>query len=129
MPKQPARAKAFRSAWIPAPPPESEPAIVRQRGTRTSAPTLASTQRTRTPEEVPMTGTYTHTTWRVKPGQEEEFVRRWAEWAEWSHRQGLGDSARLLRDVERPGTFISFAPWASADAVRNWRSLEGYHER
>ena len=76
-----------------------------------------------------MTATYTHTTWRVKPGQEDEFVRRWGEWAEWSHRQGLGDSARLLRDVERPGTFVSFAAWASADAVRSWRSLEGYHER
>ena len=34
MPWQPAAAKAFRSAWIPAPPPESEPAIVRQRGTK-----------------------------------------------------------------------------------------------
>ncbi len=33
MPWQPAAAKAFRSAWIPAPPPESDVAIVRQRGT------------------------------------------------------------------------------------------------
>src|SRR5436190_18528667 len=33
MPWQPAAANAFRSAWMPAPPPESEPAIVRQRGT------------------------------------------------------------------------------------------------
>ncbi len=32
VPCTPARAKAFRSAWIPAPPPESEPAIVRQTG-------------------------------------------------------------------------------------------------
>src|SRR5262245_35494327 len=32
MPWQPSAANAFRSAWIPAPPPESEPAIVRQRG-------------------------------------------------------------------------------------------------
>ena len=32
MPWQPAAAKAFRSAWIPAPPPESEPAIVRHLG-------------------------------------------------------------------------------------------------
>src|SRR6266508_2118109 len=32
MPWQPRRAKAFRSAWMPAPPPESDVAIVRQRG-------------------------------------------------------------------------------------------------
>jgi hypothetical protein len=34
VPCTPARAKAFRSAWIPAPPPESEPAIDRQTGMR-----------------------------------------------------------------------------------------------
>src|SRR4051812_45433507 len=33
MPWQPADAKAFRSAWIPAPPPESDVAIVSARGT------------------------------------------------------------------------------------------------
>ena len=51
---------------------------------------------------------FTHTTWQVKPGREEEFVERWREWAQWSHRQGLGARARLLRDVERPGTFVSW---------------------
>ena len=34
IPWTPQRANAFRSAWIPAPPPESEPAIARQVGTR-----------------------------------------------------------------------------------------------
>ncbi len=32
-PWHPAAANAFRSAWIPAPPPESDVAIVKQRGT------------------------------------------------------------------------------------------------
>jgi heme-degrading monooxygenase HmoA len=76
-----------------------------------------------------MTETYSHTTWQVKPGQEAEFVRRWGEWAEWSRRQGLAADARLLRDVESPGTYVSFGPWASIDAISNWRSLAGYHER
>ena len=76
-----------------------------------------------------MTETYSHTSWRVKPGMEAEFVRRWGEWAEWSQRQGLGAHARLLRDVESPDTFVSFGPWASLDAVSSWRSLAGYHER
>jgi heme-degrading monooxygenase HmoA len=73
--------------------------------------------------------TYSHTTWRVKPGCEVEFVRRWQEWVEWSERQGLGAHARLLQDVEHPGTYVSFGPWVSVDAVRSWRSLAGYHER
>jgi hypothetical protein len=36
VPKTPAAANAFRSAWMPAPPPESEPAMVRARGTMSS---------------------------------------------------------------------------------------------
>ena len=38
MPWAPHRAKAFRSAWMPAPPPESEDAIVSTRGTRGALP-------------------------------------------------------------------------------------------
>lgn len=72
---------------------------------------------------------YTHTTWRVKAGQEDEFVRRWQEWVEWSHRQGLTAQGLLLRDLESPQTFVSFGPWESVEAVRNWRSLAGYQER
>jgi heme-degrading monooxygenase HmoA len=59
----------------------------------------------------------------------DEFARRWADWVEWSHLQGLAAHARLLRDVESPDTFVSFGPWESIEAVRNWRSLAGYHER
>ena len=76
-----------------------------------------------------MPETYTHTTWRVQEGLEDEFVQRWSEWIEWSHLQGLGQRARLLRDAESPATFISFGPWLSGDAVKNWRAAEGYHER
>ena len=72
---------------------------------------------------------YTHTTWSVKPEQEDEFVRRWSEWAEWSHREGLDAPALLLRDLDNPGTFISFGAWQSVAAVKNWRTLTGYNER
>ena len=63
---------------------------------------------------------YTHTTWRVKPGREDEFIRRWSEWPA---------PALLLRDLERAETFVSFGPWESAAVVRNWRALEGYQQR
>ncbi|MER3408740.1 MAG: hypothetical protein C4306_01230 [Thermoleophilia bacterium] len=72
---------------------------------------------------------YTHTTWVVRPGREEDFVERWSEWIDWSHRQGLQTPAMLLRDVDNERTFVSFGPWASIDAVRSWRALEGYQER
>ena len=72
---------------------------------------------------------YTHTSWKVKPGREDDFVQRWGEWVDWSHRQGLRQEALLLRDVDGPGTFVSFGLWESLDAVRGWRLLPGYQER
>jgi heme-degrading monooxygenase HmoA len=72
---------------------------------------------------------YTHTSWKVKPGREADFVERWTEWAEWSHRQGLHEQALLLRDLDSAETFVSFGPWESIDVVRGWRALPGYQER
>ena len=72
---------------------------------------------------------YSLTTWIVKPGQEAEFVRRWVEFADWSAAQGLSASARLLRDVDGPGRFVSFGPWESLAAIRRWRALPGFQER
>jgi heme-degrading monooxygenase HmoA len=72
---------------------------------------------------------YTHTTWRVRAGSEDEFVKRWSEWVDWSHREGLEAPALLLRDLENPQAFISFGPWANTAAVRSWRALAGYQER
>jgi len=73
--------------------------------------------------------TYTHSTWRVKPGLEDEFVRRWEELADWSGLQGLTARAKLLRDTDDPSRFVSFGPWGSMDAVRRWRVAPGFHER
>jgi heme-degrading monooxygenase HmoA len=75
-----------------------------------------------------METTYTHTTWHVQPGKEAEFVERWREWVDWSHQTGFKAQALLLRDLENPQTFVSFAPWESVSAVRNWRTLPGYKE-
>ena len=76
-----------------------------------------------------METTYTHTTWHVQLGRENEFVERWREWADWSRREGFEAQALLLRDLEHPQTFVSFGPWESVAAVRNWRKLPGYQAR
>ncbi len=72
---------------------------------------------------------YSHTTWVVKPGLEDEFVERWRELASWSALQGLRASARLFRDTEEPSQFLSFGPWESIEAIRRWRAQPGFHER
>jgi heme-degrading monooxygenase HmoA len=76
-----------------------------------------------------MSAPYTHTSWIVKPGREDEFVERWSDWADWSHREGLEAHALLLRDADHPERFVSFGPWESLQAIRNWRALAGYQER
>lgn len=72
---------------------------------------------------------YTSTTWIVKPGQEDEFVRRWTEFAEWSAGQGLAAPAMLLRDVDEPTRFVSFGPWENLQMIWRWRGLTGFQER
>jgi heme-degrading monooxygenase HmoA len=72
---------------------------------------------------------YTQSTWCVKRGLEDEFVRRWEELADWSGLQGLAARAKLLRDTDDPCRFVSFGPWGSMDAVRHWRGAPGFHER
>jgi heme-degrading monooxygenase HmoA len=76
-----------------------------------------------------MTQAYTHSVWVVKPGLEADFVERWRELAAWSAAQGLAERATLLRDVDQPNRFVSFAPWLSLENVARWRSAQGFHER
>ena len=71
---------------------------------------------------------YSQTTWTVKPGQEDEFVRRWQEWAAWSAIHGLR-GAQLFRDAERPSLFLSMGPWEDVEQIRRWRAHAGFHER
>jgi hypothetical protein len=53
---------------------------------------------------------YPHSTWRVKPGFEDEFVQRCEDLAHWSALQGLTSRAKLLRDIDEPSRFVSFGP-------------------
>jgi heme-degrading monooxygenase HmoA len=76
-----------------------------------------------------MTTPYLSTSWVVKPGLEDEFVARWSEVADWTAAHGLAAAAMLLRDVEQPNRFISFGPWLSVDAIRQWRAGPEFHER
>src|SRR5437667_5397678 len=94
-----------------------------------STPSVAGAGRTMLVEAAIMSKTYTHSTWRVKPGLEDEFVRRWEELADWSGLQGLTARAKLLRDTDDPSRFVSFGPWGGIDAVRRWRGAPGFRGR
>ena len=66
---------------------------------------------------------YASGNWVVTKGREEEFVRRWTEFLQWTRASfdELG-SAHLIRDEETPAHFVSFATWQSVEALREWRS-------
>src|SRR5438309_8094729 len=53
---------------------------------------------------------YASGTWIVTKGREEEFVRRWTEFLQWT-RSTFGElgTAQLIRDEETAGHFVSFA--------------------
>jgi heme-degrading monooxygenase HmoA len=74
------------------------------------------------------TSLYSLTVWTVEPGEEDEFVRHWKEFADWSAAEGLAAKATLLRDVDVPGRFVSFGPWETLEAIRRWRALPDHRE-
>ncbi|MGZ4355051.1 MAG: antibiotic biosynthesis monooxygenase family protein [Gaiellaceae bacterium] len=72
---------------------------------------------------------YTLSTWVVKPGREDEFLRLWQDFADWAVTENFAQSAMLLRDVEHPNRFVSLGPWHTIDQVGRWRDATGFSER
>jgi heme-degrading monooxygenase HmoA len=74
-----------------------------------------------------MTSVWTHGTWTVKPGREEDFVNAWRAMVRevGAHLEVKG-TPTLLRDHDRPNVFISFGPWESVDAISHFRSSEPF---
>jgi heme-degrading monooxygenase HmoA len=72
---------------------------------------------------------YTFGAWKPSAGKEQAFVDAWLEFAGWaSGRPGAG-KLRLARDVRQPERFVSFGPWDTPDAVRDWKSAPEFRER
>ena len=68
-----------------------------------------------------MPETYTSGVWKPKPGEEDEFVAAWTEFARWASGLDGAGPVRLLRDLREEGRFVSIAPWESMEAVRGWK--------
>ncbi len=62
--------------------------------------------------------------WNVKSGREGEFVSAWEAFARWTkaNQPGAEGGAYLLRDVEKPGRFITIGPWKDVGSLLDWRS-------
>ncbi len=76
-----------------------------------------------------MARVWTHGTWRVKRGREDEFVAAWRAMA----GRGVAemDTAApptLLRDRDRPNVFLSFGPWPNVAAIAAFRGSDLFQE-
>ena len=76
-----------------------------------------------------MAETYTSGVWIVKDGEEEDFVREWTEFVRWASGFAGSGAFRLVRDLDNPTTYLSFAPWESFDAQRAWKEQPEFRER
>ena len=76
-----------------------------------------------------MTETYTSGLWIVKPGEEDAFVEEWRSFVTWASTMPGSGTFRLVRDLDRPDAYMSFAPWESFDAQRSWKELAEFRER
>jgi heme-degrading monooxygenase HmoA len=76
-----------------------------------------------------MADVWTHGTWTVKPGREDDFVRAWRALARRATTElDVAGRPTLLRDRETPTLFVSFGPWPSIEDVDRFRSSPAFHE-
>jgi len=73
--------------------------------------------------------TYTSGLWQVKSGSEDAFVAEWTAFVTWASAMPGSGTFRLVRDLDTPGRYMSFAPWESFDAQRAWKELPEFRER
>ena len=76
-----------------------------------------------------MAETYTNGIWMVKPGEEDEFIAAWREFASWGHTWPGCGTLRLTRDHYEPRRFMSFGPWESFDAQQAWKDSPEFKAR
>ena len=76
-----------------------------------------------------MAETYTSGIWVVKSGAEDAFVLEWTEFVRWASGFPGSGAFRLVRDLDNPGSYLSFAPWDSFEAQNSWKEQPEFRER
>ena len=76
-----------------------------------------------------MAESYTMGFWTAKAGEEGAFIAAWTEFAEWIKDQPGVGTMRLVRDLNEPAKFISFADWEGIEPIHAWKSMPEFRER
>jgi heme-degrading monooxygenase HmoA len=72
---------------------------------------------------------YTTGVWQPFPGQEDDFVAAWEEFAGWAARLPGAGEAILTSDERVEGRFVSFVGWDGMESVRGWKGHPEFKER
>jgi quinol monooxygenase YgiN len=73
---------------------------------------------------------YSSGDWRVRDGNEDEFIARWTELLEWTRDNADGfQEAILIRHRFEPYRFISFARWDDHSSQDAWRELPEWPDK
>jgi heme-degrading monooxygenase HmoA len=73
---------------------------------------------------------YTSGRWVVKAGGEEEFIKRWTEFTDWSLEHAAGaENFSLIQNASDPTLFLSFGAWRDTDSVEGWRGSDEFRQR
>ena len=66
---------------------------------------------------------YTHAMWRVKPGNEEQFIAAWKAMGDaFSALPGEPGQGTLIQSLTDPTLFYSFGPWNSLEDIQAMRN-------
>lgn len=76
-----------------------------------------------------MAETYTSGLWHVKQGHQDAFVAAWTDFVTWAGEQPGSGTFRLAQDVEDRSRYLSFAPWESFEAQRDWKQTAEFSTR
>ena len=72
---------------------------------------------------------YSSGEWSVRAGSEDEFIRRWNAFIEWTLNNARGaNSFVLVRSTEEPRKFLSLGSWESEEAQSAWRETPRMQE-
>jgi heme-degrading monooxygenase HmoA len=64
---------------------------------------------------------FTAAVWKVQEGKEQEFIKEWTKFADWSSRVAGASTGRLMQDSQDPSRFISVGEWDDAESIKQWR--------
>lgn len=70
---------------------------------------------------------YTSGNWHVRSGSEEEFIKRWTEFAESARPKARGRFV-LIRENDDPKHFVSVGTWSTEEDVRAWMEMPEFKE-